>query len=84
MGAPMLFVKKKDVSLRMSIYYRRLNKVTIENTYHVPRPTICFINSNVRDTFIKLIWGRGIRDLGWVMKIYKKVSSELGMVIMSS
>ena len=29
-GAPILFVKKKDGSLRMYIYYRQFNNVTIE------------------------------------------------------
>ncbi|KAL0373931.1 UNVERIFIED_CONTAM: Transposon Ty3-G Gag-Pol polyprotein [Sesamum radiatum] len=32
-SAPMLFVKKKDGSLRLSIDYRDLNKVTIKNKY---------------------------------------------------
>ena len=36
-GAPVLFVKKKDGSLRMCIDYRKLNKVTIKNKYPVPR-----------------------------------------------
>ena len=30
-GAPELFVKKKDGSLKMRIDYRQLNKVTINN-----------------------------------------------------
>ncbi|MCF8701904.1 hypothetical protein L3054_11000 [Corynebacterium sp. MC-10] len=36
-GAPVLFVKKKDGSLRMCIDYRQLNKVTIKNKYPLPR-----------------------------------------------
>ncbi|XP_070029054.1 uncharacterized protein [Nicotiana sylvestris] len=35
-GAPVLFVRKKDGSLRMCINYRQLNKVTIKNKYHLP------------------------------------------------
>ena len=36
-GAPVLFVKKKDGSIRMCIDYRGLNKVTIKNKYPLPR-----------------------------------------------
>ena len=36
-GAPVLFVKKKDVSMRMCINYQQLNKVTIRNKYPIPR-----------------------------------------------
>ena len=36
-GAPVLFVKKKDGSLRLCIDYRQLNKVTIRNQYPLPR-----------------------------------------------
>ena len=36
-GAPVLFVKKKDGSLRLCIVYRELNKVTIRNQYPLPR-----------------------------------------------
>lgn len=32
-GAPVLFVRKKDDTLRMYIDYRQLNKVTIKNKY---------------------------------------------------
>ncbi|KAL9374753.1 hypothetical protein Peur_031632 [Populus x canadensis] len=36
-GAPMLFVKKKDGSLRLCIDYRQLNRVTVRNRYPLPR-----------------------------------------------
>ncbi|GJY68289.1 putative reverse transcriptase domain-containing protein [Tanacetum coccineum] len=36
-GASVLFVKKKDGALRMCIDYRELNKLTIKNSYPLPR-----------------------------------------------
>nr|GEX64423.1 reverse transcriptase [Tanacetum cinerariifolium] len=36
-GAPVLFVKKKDGSMRLCINYRELNCVTIRNRYPLPR-----------------------------------------------
>jgi hypothetical protein len=36
-GAPILFVKNKDGTLRLSIDFRQLNKVTVKKKYHFPR-----------------------------------------------
>ena len=36
-GAPVLFAKKKDKSLRLCIDYRQLNRVTVKNRYLLPR-----------------------------------------------
>lgn len=36
-GAPVLFVKKKDGSLRLCIDYRQLNQATVKNRYPLPR-----------------------------------------------
>ena len=35
-GALVLFVKKKDGTLRMCIDYRQINKVTMKNKYLLP------------------------------------------------
>ena len=36
-GASVLFVKKKDRTLRLCIDYKQLNRVTIKNRYPLPR-----------------------------------------------
>ena len=36
-GATVLFVKKKDGSMRLCIDYKKLNKLTIKNRYPLPR-----------------------------------------------
>ena len=36
-GAPVLFAKNKDKTLRLCIDYRHLNKVTIKNQYSLSR-----------------------------------------------
>ena len=36
-GAPVLFVKKKDGTLRLCVDYKQLNKMTMKNKYLLPR-----------------------------------------------
>jgi len=36
-GAPVLFVHKKDGTLRMCVNYRTFNKATVKNRYPLPR-----------------------------------------------
>ena len=36
-GAPVLFAKKKDKTVRLFIDYRQLNRVTVKNRYPLPR-----------------------------------------------
>jgi hypothetical protein len=35
-GAPVIFLKKKDGSLRLCIDYRDLNRATVKNRYPMP------------------------------------------------
>ena len=35
-GAPIIFARKKDGSLRLCVDYRRLNEITVRNVYPLP------------------------------------------------
>ena len=53
-GAPMLFQKKQDGSLRMCVDYRALNKVTIKNKYPIPLAVELFDRLSKAEHFTKL------------------------------
>ena len=53
-GAPVLFVKKKDGSLRLCINYKVLNKVTIKNKYPLPRIDDLFDQLKGAGVFFKI------------------------------
>ena len=53
-GAPVLFVKKKDGSLRLCINYKVLNKVTIKNKYPLPRIDDLFDQLKGAGAFFKI------------------------------
>ena len=53
-GAPVLFVKKKDGTLRICIDYRQINKVTVKNKYPLLRIEHLFDQLKGADVFSKI------------------------------
>ena len=62
-GAPVLFVKKKDGTLRLCIDYRELNKVTIKNKYPLPRIDDLFYQLQGASVFSKINLRSGYHQL---------------------
>lgn len=53
-GALVLFVKKRDETLRLFIDYRKLNKLTIKNKYHFPQIYDSFDQAKAATVFSKI------------------------------
>ena len=53
-GAPVLFVRKKDGSLRLCIDYRMLNQITVKNKYPLPRIEDLFDQLQSASVFSKI------------------------------
>ncbi|GJU08573.1 putative reverse transcriptase domain-containing protein [Tanacetum coccineum] len=62
-GAPFLFVKKKDGSLRMCIDYWELNKLTVKNRYPLPKIDDLFDQLQGSSTYSKIDLRSGYNQL---------------------
>ena len=62
-GAPVLFVKKNDGTLRLCVDYRELNKVTIKNKYPLPRIDDLFDQLQGAAAFSKIDLRRGYHQM---------------------
>ncbi|GKV02736.1 hypothetical protein SLEP1_g15133 [Rubroshorea leprosula] len=62
-GAPVLFVKKKDGSMRLCIDYRELNKVTVKDQYPLPRIDDLFDQLKGAQVFSKIDLRSGYNQL---------------------
>ncbi|KAL0434762.1 UNVERIFIED_CONTAM: Transposon Tf2-12 polyprotein [Sesamum radiatum] len=64
-GAPVLFQKKADGSLRMCCDYRALNKITVKNKYPIPLVADCFDRLSQAKYFTKI----DLRSGYWQVRI---------------
>ena len=62
-GAPVLFVKKKDGTLRMCVDYRQQNKMTVKNKYPLPRIDDLFDQLKGESVFSKIDLRSGYHQL---------------------
>ena len=62
-GAPILFVRKKDGSLRMCVDYRRLNAITVKNRAPLPRIDELFDQLQGATVFSKLDLAQGYHQM---------------------
>ena len=75
-GAPILFVRKKDGSLRMCIDYHQLNKVMIKNKYPLPRIDDLFDQLQGAKCFSKIDLHSGYHQLKVRESAYPRQSFE--------
>ena len=62
-GAPVLFVKKKDGTMRLCMDYRQLNRVTVRNKYALPRVDDLFDQLRGASVFSKIDLRSGYHQL---------------------
>jgi hypothetical protein len=62
-GSPVVFVKKKDGTLRLCIDYRQLNKVNVKNKYPLARIDDLFDQLKNEKIFSKVDLGSGYHQV---------------------
>jgi len=62
-GAPVLFARKNDGTLRLCIDYRELNKIMVKNRYPLPRIDDLFDQLRGAETFSKTDLHSGYHQL---------------------
>lgn len=72
----MLIVAKKDGNMWFCIEYRRLNSMTVKNTYHLPRMDECVDALGDAEYFTTLDYYMG----NWQMKIRKNYGPKTVLV----
>jgi hypothetical protein len=82
-GAPILFVKKKDGTLRLCIYFRQLNKYTIKNKYPLPNINDLFDQLRVANIFSKIDLRSGYHQVESRKKTFIRQPLGPGMGIMN-
>ena len=75
-GAPILFIKKKDGTLRLCIDYRQLKKMTIKNRYPLPRINDLFDQIRRVTIFSNIDLRSGYLKSELKMKIFLNLLSE--------
>ena len=83
-GAPVLFAKKKDKTLRLCIDYQQFNRITIKNRYPVPRIDDLFDQLRGARVYSKihlLCTGyHQLRELGRLISLRQRLGHGIGIL----